>query len=863
MKPPIGAEGNEGKQSDRDPTPMRSLSSSPSFALRSLSAWALLLAAGLTGAGSAVAANHPAETSRVAASAAVWSAAAVEQEYFVRVAPAARASSEFPGQFDTLKQSLSAFGANLDLILVGPTSLYVRFQLPAASVADRQSVLGQIQQLPLVAAVVAGQNAHLAMRDLGRLNRYSAYAVISDSQLRGMREKRVARLPDLTRPHAAEILVKYLQSAADTPSHLADAQRSLATLHRQLGTRLKRTLATEDTPIEVVTVPANRDFATALLAYQNSPVVEYAQPNYLVSLNDVPNDPAWNGVADSTTSMNMWNMARINAPTAWNITRNASHVVVAILDTGIDYNHTDLSQNLWPAAGAGAACGFNEVGGTDPLDDYSGVYHGTQVAGIIGAVGDNANGVTGVAWATQLMAVKVFDSTGACTDAGIIQGFSDAIAHGAQVVNCSFGMPANFDDFAFTSSFDALYQHDIVVVKAAGNNNSDHDGWSNLGNNDSYNLPNMLIVGASDNNDNRASFSDFGAYSVDLFAPGVNIWSTMPATTGGTTGFSYLQGCSVAAPHVAGVVALAKATFPWETAAELADRIRFSTDAGTGTAASCWTGGRLNAANALGARPRFSNLSTRCQINAGGSATAGFVISGPSAKQIVLRAQGPNLARYGVASPLADPQIQLYNSSGTLIDSNDNWGTLSAADQAVLSADGLTPGDGAESALVETLAPGSYTVVLSDTSPADSGVALIECFDIDGSSQNRLTNLSTLAYAGSGSAAMTAGFIVSGTQPRTVFIHGWGSSLAALGVKNTVSDTELTVADSHSNVWYNDNWTNLPPALQKRISLAPFATPGNATDSGIVLRLNPGAYTATLTGKGGATGVAMVEVDEF
>lgn len=800
---------------------------------------------------------------RIDPAAAVWSNGAVDQAYFVRVVAADRAASSFPAELQTLKQSLSALGASLDLQLVGPSNLYLRFQLPPASVADRQALLAQIQQLPLVGAVIAGQNAHLAIRDLGKVARYGPYDAVSDSKLRGLREKRQPRLPDLTRPHASEILVKYLQSAVDTPGHLADAQRRLAILHRQLGTRLKRTLATADTPIEVVTVPRNLDYATALLAYQNSPLVEYAQPNYKVNLSDIPNDPAWNGVADSTTSMNMWNMARISAPTAWNTTRDASRVVVAVLDTGIDYNHADLAQNLWPAAGSGAACGFNEVGGTDPLDDYTTVYHGTAVAGIIGAVGNNADGVTGVAWSTQLMAVKVFDSTGACTDDGIIQGFSDAIANGAQVVNCSFGMPANFDDFAFDSSFDALYQHDIVVVKAAGNDNSDHDSWSNLGNNDSYNLPNMLIVGASDNNDNRASFSDYGAYSVDVFAPGVNIWSTTPATTGGTNGYSYLQGCSVAAPHVAGVVALAKATFPWETAAELADRIRFSTDTGPGTAANCWSGGRLNAANALGERPRFSNLSTRCLINAGASATAGFVISGPNPKQIVIRAQGPNLARYGVSPVLPDPQIQLYNSAGVLIDSNDNWGTLSAADRAVLASDSLTPADSAESALVETLPAGSYTVVLSDANRSDSGVALIELFDIDDSSQNRLTNLSTLGYAGTGAGALTAGFIVSGTQPRTVFIHGWGASLAALGVKNAVTNTQLSVADANSNTWFNDNWTSLPPALQKRISLAPFATPGDSTDSGIVLRLAPGSYTATVSGQGGATGTAMVEVDEF
>lgn len=795
----------------------------------------------------------------------VWAQQVPVQEYFVRVRSASRQTTTFLTDYSNLGQGLQSYGATLDLQLVGTSNLYLRFKMPGATLGDRQTALENIEKLPLVAQLVSAAAANLLIKDYATLTSYPANVTVPENTLRGFRPKRAAAVPTSTQPHVNRILVKYLQSASYTSALLASAEQTLAALTKQLGTSLYGHIATRgDTPFDVIAVPTTVDFNTALLAYQNSPVVEYAQPDYIYSssTSTYPNDPAFSGTNYSTSDPNMWNMYQIDAGDAWGTyTYDASGVVVAVLDTGINYNHDDLSANLWPYANSGADCGFNEVGGSTPLDDMSSEYHGTHVSGIIGAVGNNDFDGAGVCWDVQLMAVKVLDSSGSGTDDEIIDGIEDAINNGANVANMSFGQGADSSDTALTSEYKSLAENNVVVAKAAGNNSSNHDSWTYLGDNDSYLLPSMLYVAATDDNDDLATFSDYGQYSVDVAAPGVNIWSTWG---GNDTDMELLSGTSMATPMVAGVAALARSYYPDETAADIADRVRFGADYESSISSDVWSQGRLNAYKSLQPRPIFANGSGRVQVNAGGSSTLGIIISGTSSIQVVFRAQGPNLQNYGISNYLPDPQIKLYNGSGTLIDSNNDWGSLSSGDKSVLSAHGLTPAYSDESALVETLSPGTYTVVMSDTSGTDSGVGLLEYFDIDSSTENRAINMSALGYTtGSGDEVLTGGFTISGSLPRTVYIHAWGDSLSGL-VSGNLTDTELTVYNSTpSSIGSNDDWTSLSSALQARINLANFTAPGASSDSVVVLRLNPGSYSAQITGKSGASGYTLFEIDEF
>lgn len=259
--------------------------------------------------------------------------------------------------------------------------------------------------------------------------------------------------------------------------------------------------------------------------------------------------------------------ADIDTPEAWDITADSSDMIIAIVDTGVDYNHPDLSENMWtnpeeiPDNGVDDdgngyvddVFGWDFVGDGDDNDtddndpmDLNG--HGTHVSGIAAAKGDNALGVTGVCWTAKIMPLRFLDADGVGTVADEISAIDYAIANGAHIINASFG-----DDTFTQSEYDAISRANsegILFVAAAGN----------LGPNDdpsqfypaSYNLPNIISVTATNQDDNLCWFSNYGATTVDVGAPGVHIYSTRP----GGIRYQYMHGTSVAAPYVAGLAAL-------------------------------------------------------------------------------------------------------------------------------------------------------------------------------------------------------------------------------------------------------------------------------------------------------------------
>jgi subtilisin family serine protease len=347
--------------------------------------------------------------------------------------------------------------------------------------------------------------------------------------------------------------------------------------------------------------------------------------NYLLSINGVPNDTGFNQlwglnntgqVVAITPGTPGTPDADIDAPEAWEIQKGSKNVIVAVIDTGVDYTHQDLATNIWKNLGEIANDGIDnddndyvdDVLGYDftnkddnPMDDNG---HGTHVAGTIGAVGNNNLGVVGVSQNVSIMPLKVnVPSTGGIYLAAAVEAIIYATNMGAKVINASFGGGFNLTDPESLQLFEALFKAishannaGVLFIASAGNNGANNDITQVYPAN--YDLPNVISVAATDNNDQLAQFtsgsSNYGAKTVDLAAPGDEIYSTLPDNK-----YGYKSGTSMAAPHVAGTAALLLAQNPSLTPVQLKNILLSTTDPVSSMQGISVTGGRLNAHKAL------------------------------------------------------------------------------------------------------------------------------------------------------------------------------------------------------------------------------------------------------------------------
>jgi len=345
-------------------------------------------------------------------------------------------------------------------------------------------------------------------------------------------------------------------------------------------------------------IPQGLNVPAAINFYGDQDGVEYAEPNYIVYADVIPNDPRFN---------NLWGLhntgqtggtpdADIDAPEAWDITTGSEEIVVASIDTGVDYSHEDLMENMWvngpeatgiPGVDDDGNGFVDDVRGwdfvnndNDPWDDNG---HGTHTSGTIGAVGNNGIGVTGVCWRVKIMALKFLSASGSGSTANAIKCIEYATMMGARLSNNSWGGGGKSIPLAI-----AIWKGPLFIA-AAGNNNQNTDVNPHYPS--SYRLRNIISVAATDHNDQKASFSNYGKRSVDLGAPGVNTLSTLPNNSYGTG-----QGTSMAAPHVAGVVALVMAVNPSLSDIEVKRCILKSVDK---INLNVLTSGRLNAEKAV------------------------------------------------------------------------------------------------------------------------------------------------------------------------------------------------------------------------------------------------------------------------
>ncbi len=256
------------------------------------------------------------------------------------------------------------------------------------------------------------------------------------------------------------------------------------------------------------------------------------------------------------------------------------------------------------------------------------------------------------------------------------------------------------------------------------------------------------------------------------------------------------------------------------------------------------------------AGPQALNLSTRGIVGVADNALiGGFIVAGSEPKSVALRALGPSLEGSGVSGALGDPILTLYDASGAVIATNDDWQTDSGASQ--IAAAGLAPIDPSESAILKTLAPAAYTVVVTGKT-ATPGIGLVEAYDLSSQTDSRLANISTRGLVGANQDVLISGFILGDVANATTVVRALGPSLPSFAVREPLSDPVLTIYDVNgSAIASNDNWQDdlNAPAIEQN-ALAPT----DKLESATVLNLPAGAYSAIVAGAGGATGIALVEV---
>ena len=417
---------------------------------------------------------------------------------------------------------------------------------------------------------------------------------------------------------ANQLLVKYRNiDLAERPA----AAQGLHKVEEQVGlyrpTQVISSAADDIARWRLVTFADGAAAGEAFEALRKNPDVEYVAPNTAYQLAVKPNDLSaelWgldntgqriDGVAGKAD-------ADIDAPEGWAIRTDAAEVVVAVIDTGIDYTHPDLAANLWTNPGEIPGNGIDDDGNgyiddvhgydfadddADPMDLNG---HGTHVAGTLGAVGNNGRGISGVAWTTQLMAVKIFaDGDGNAYASDIINGILYAADMGAQVSNNSWGalwsdsVKAQVLDRPLYEAVAHANQAGMLFVAAAGNNGVSLDE-RHMSTPSGFRLPNIISVAASDNTDALAAFSNYGQTETDLAAPGVSIRSTLPGNA-----YGVLSGTSMAAPHVAGAAALLYAQNPDLRAPEARAILMGTSDRLAALTGKVSSGGRLNLHQAL------------------------------------------------------------------------------------------------------------------------------------------------------------------------------------------------------------------------------------------------------------------------
>jgi subtilisin family serine protease len=464
------------------------------------------------------------------------------------------------------------------------------------------------------------------------------------------------------------------------------------------------TLRTFRAGATLLSVPPGREVAVAKALRARGDVL-YAEPDYLMTLAGVPNDPSfseqWAAQNTGQTVNGITGTAGADekAVAAWSVTTGTRLVVVAVVDGGVDYNHPDLAANIWTNPGGIGGCpagshGYNVVNRTcDPMDDLapSSGYgsHGTRVAGVLGAVGGNGIGIAGVSWATTILPVKWVGATAYGSTSSLIDALdwvlvAKAAGVNVRVVNDSAVYVASAHPYSQSlhDEIALLGQNDILFVTPAGNTSENNDDPATPRYPCNYDLPNLVCVAASNQADALPSWANWGATTVDLAAPGANIYSTERNGT-----YWFQDGSSFAAPQVAGTAALILAT-GYMSATALKARILNNVDPLPSLAGKVLTGGRLDVCRAV---PGCGNASFTLSgsVTAAGTGVVGawvYAFDATTLAYATSTASGTGGA-YAMALPPGSYKLYVQPRNGT---NPDQW--YGGATPTVVPVSANTPG---------------------------------------------------------------------------------------------------------------------------------------------------------------------------
>ncbi|MDX2022673.1 MAG: discoidin domain-containing protein [Deltaproteobacteria bacterium] len=411
-----------------------------------------------------------------------------------------------------------------------------------------------------------------------------------ESVHRALPNRNVLQTSDGVQYQAHEVIVKPAAGLAAT---------DLDPLLASMGASRSQEAVDPAWPYLKIQLPASMTADEAIVQLRAAGLVQSAERNFIIMpfANAVtPNDPRFG---------ELWGLKKIQAPEAWSFGTGSATIVVGISDTGVDYNHPDLAANIWTNPGEIAGNGkdddnngyVDDVRGwdwlnndNDPMDDHG---HGTHVSGTIGAVGNEGVGVAGINWRVKLVPLRFLGSSGGTLWAGA-QTILYAAKIKARVLNASWGCsgPSCYSSY-LEDAIKQLNTAGGLFAAAAGNNyGNNNDSYPTYPAN--YDVANVLVVAATDSNDNLANFSNYGPTKVHIAAPGVSILSSLPGNK-----YAAWNGTSMATPHVAGVAALILSNQPNLTVAQLRDKILSTADKVSALTGKVSSGARLNAQKAV------------------------------------------------------------------------------------------------------------------------------------------------------------------------------------------------------------------------------------------------------------------------
>ena len=557
-------------------------------------------------------------------------------------------------------------------------------------------------------------------------------------------------------------------------------------------------------PGQLLITVSGGDSGSAETWLEESVLFSYFEPNVVqYSTASVPDDSQFDqqwgmhntGQTGGTTD------ADIDAPEAWDMWNGSSDVVVGVIDSGVDYTHEDLAANMWINPGEVAGNGIDDdgngfvddihgwdfaYGDNDPMDVRS---HGTHCAGVIAATSDNGVGVSGINWSGSIMALKFLDDTGRGSGADAVSCVNYATMmrtqYGVNVRVLSNSWGGGGYEQGLYDAIAASRDADILFVASAGNAGTDNDTDIHYPSN--YDIDNVISVAATDHDDNLAYFSNYGATTVDLAAPGVDIYSTVPGSF-----YVAKSGTSMAAPHVAGVAALAASLTPDANYEDVRDALFNGVDATASLAGNTVTGGRLNAAGTLdiiSADPVTLTLPVAAAEGDG-------VLPGQGSVSIPTAA-GEDLV---VALTTEDPS-EISVPSQVIIPAG---ATSASFDVTVLDDSEL---DGAQSVRVIAgstgYSRGAATILVTDNDSATLGGTVWRDMDGDGQEDPEDPLLSNrhvfLDMDGNGTFDSTTAEFPYGGSPLAITDYSTtDSQIVVSGFDGTVSDVNVTVDIDHT-----------------------------------------------------------------